>query len=82
MKLTGLLTAIVIRDEVGLPLDKVGREVPGHDAKILLTEENATIIRDGSTQEAMLESKQQELSRHLKEISHRNDKVKYFIKTS
>ncbi|KAJ8430495.1 hypothetical protein Cgig2_006235 [Carnegiea gigantea] len=45
--------AIVIRDEVGLSLDRVGREVPGHDAKIVLTKENATIVGDGSTQEAI-----------------------------
>jgi len=43
----------VIRDEVGLSLDKVGGEVLGHAAKIVLTKENATIVGDGSTQEAV-----------------------------
>jgi len=32
--------------------------------------------------DAMLESKQSDLSRHLKEISNRNDQVAYFIRTS
>ncbi|KAK9666088.1 hypothetical protein RND81_14G159800 [Saponaria officinalis] len=44
----------VIRDEVGLSLDKVGSEVLGHAAKIVLAKETATIVGDGSTQEAVL----------------------------
>ncbi|XP_010691436.1 ruBisCO large subunit-binding protein subunit beta, chloroplastic [Beta vulgaris subsp. vulgaris] len=44
----------VIRDEVGLSLDKVGKEVLGHAAKIVLTKETATIVGDGSTQEAVV----------------------------
>lgn len=43
----------VIRDEVGLSLDKVGKEVLGHAAKIVLNKETATIVGDGSTQEAV-----------------------------
>ncbi|KAL9232106.1 hypothetical protein vseg_007249 [Gypsophila vaccaria] len=43
----------VIRDEVGLSLDKVGSEVLGHAAKIVLSKETATIVGDGSTQEAV-----------------------------
>ncbi|CAO2813364.1 unnamed protein product [Amaranthus hypochondriacus] len=43
----------VIRDEVGLSLDKVGKEVLGHAAKIVLTKETATIVGDGTTQEAV-----------------------------
>jgi len=38
----------MIRDEVGLSLDKVDGEVLGHAAK-----ENATIVRDGTAQEAV-----------------------------
>ncbi|XP_074312510.1 ruBisCO large subunit-binding protein subunit beta, chloroplastic-like [Silene latifolia] len=44
----------VIRDEVGLSLDKVGSEVLGHASKIVLAKETATIVGDGSTQEAVL----------------------------
>ncbi|KNA12027.1 hypothetical protein SOVF_129600 [Spinacia oleracea] len=43
----------VIRDEVGLSLDQAGKEVLGHAAKIVLTKETATIVGDGSTQEAV-----------------------------
>ncbi|XP_074321354.1 ruBisCO large subunit-binding protein subunit beta, chloroplastic [Silene latifolia] len=43
----------VIRDEVGLTLDKVGKEVLGHAAKVVLTKDSSTIVGDGSTQEAV-----------------------------
>ncbi|KAL4368696.1 hypothetical protein GQ457_05G032970 [Hibiscus cannabinus] len=43
----------VIRDEVGLSLDKVGREVLGHASKVVLTKDTTTIVGDGSTQEAV-----------------------------
>lgn len=43
----------VIRDEVGLSLDKAEKEVLGHAAKVVLTKETTTIIGDGSTQEAV-----------------------------
>ena len=43
----------MIRDEVGLSLDKVGKEVLGHAAKIVLNKETATIVGDGTTQEAV-----------------------------
>ncbi|XWS11964.1 hypothetical protein CRYUN_Cryun37aG0050100 [Craigia yunnanensis] len=43
----------VIRDEVGLSLDKAEKEVLGQAAKVLLTKETTTIIGDGSTQEAV-----------------------------
>lgn len=46
-----LTGGIVIRDEVGLSLDKAGPEVLGHAAKIVLNKETATIVGDGSTQE-------------------------------
>ncbi|CAI0384296.1 unnamed protein product [Linum tenue] len=43
----------VIREEVGLSLDKVGREVLGTASKIVLTKDTTTIVGDGSTQEAV-----------------------------
>ncbi|XP_010671843.2 ruBisCO large subunit-binding protein subunit beta, chloroplastic [Beta vulgaris subsp. vulgaris] len=43
----------VIREEVGLSLDKAGKEVLGHAAKIVLTKDSSTIVGDGSTQEAV-----------------------------
>ncbi|KAL6576675.1 hypothetical protein OROMI_010951 [Orobanche minor] len=43
----------VIRDEVGLTLDKVGNEVLGQAAKVVLTKDTTTIVGDGSTQEAV-----------------------------
>ncbi|CAL9208271.1 unnamed protein product [Musa hybrid cultivar] len=46
-----LTGATVIRDEVGLSLDKAGKEVLGTAAKVVLTKETTTIVGDGSTQE-------------------------------
>ncbi|TYH70819.1 hypothetical protein ES332_D05G143000v1 [Gossypium tomentosum] len=43
----------VIREEVGLSLDKAEKEVLGHAAKVVLTKETTTIVGDGSTQEAV-----------------------------
>ncbi len=40
-----------MRDEVGLSLDKVGREVLGTAAKVVLTKDTTTIVGDGSTQD-------------------------------
>ena len=40
----------VIRDEIGLSLDKAGREVLGTAAKVVLTKDATTIVGDGSTQ--------------------------------
>lgn len=47
-----ILTAgTVVRDEMGLSLDKVGREVLGTASKVVLTKDATTIVGDGSTQE-------------------------------
>ncbi|URD73573.1 RuBisCO large subunit-binding protein subunit beta, chloroplastic [Musa troglodytarum] len=46
-----LTEATVIRDEVGLSLDKAGKEVLGTAAKVVLTKDSTTIVGDGSTQE-------------------------------
>ncbi|KAK9019725.1 hypothetical protein V6N11_054235 [Hibiscus sabdariffa] len=43
----------VIRDEIGLSLDKAGKEVLGHASKVVLTKDTTTIVGDGSTQEAV-----------------------------
>lgn len=43
----------VVRDEVGLALDKVGKEVLGHASKVVLTKDTTTIVGDGSTQEVV-----------------------------
>lgn len=44
---------IVVRDEVGLSLDKVGGEVLGTAARVVLAKETTTIVGDGSTQDAV-----------------------------
>ncbi|KAK8986886.1 hypothetical protein V6N11_055204 [Hibiscus sabdariffa] len=43
----------VIRDEVGISLDKADKEVLGHASKVVLTKDTTTIVGDGSTQEAV-----------------------------
>ncbi|KAK4339009.1 hypothetical protein RND71_040471 [Anisodus tanguticus] len=43
----------VIREELGLTLDKADKEVLGHAAKVVLTKDGTTIVGDGSTQEAV-----------------------------
>ncbi|MED6144743.1 hypothetical protein PIB30_018416 [Stylosanthes scabra] len=43
----------VIREEVGLTLDKAGKEVLGQASKVVLTKDTTTIVGDGSTQEAV-----------------------------
>ncbi|KAF5735685.1 putative rubisco subunit binding-protein beta subunit rubb [Tripterygium wilfordii] len=43
----------VIREEVGLALDKVGKEVLGNASKVVLTKDTTTIVGDGTTQEAV-----------------------------
>ena len=43
----------MIREEVGLSLDKSGKEVLGHAAKVVLTKESSTIVGDGSTHDAV-----------------------------
>ncbi|KAF5748841.1 chaperonin 60 subunit beta 2 [Tripterygium wilfordii] len=43
----------VIRDEVGLALDKVAKEVLGNASKVVLTKDTTTIVGDGSTQDVV-----------------------------
>lgn len=70
-----LTGATVIRDEVGLSLDKVGGEVLGHAAKIVLTKENATIVGDGSTQEAVAKRIAQ-IKRQLEDVDQEYEREK------
>eukprot|EP00250_Pteridium_aquilinum_P033854 c6493_g1_i1 orf=115-1968(+) len=49
----------VIRDEVGLSLDKVGGEVLGTAARVVLAKETTTIVGDGSTEDAVRKRVQQ-----------------------
>ena len=53
LNLTYIPSGTVIREEVGLSIDKVGSEVLGHAAKVVLTKETTTIVGDGSTQDAV-----------------------------
>ena len=53
LNLTCIPSGTVIREEVGLSVDKVGSEVLGHAAKVVLTKETTTIVGDGSTQDAV-----------------------------
>lgn len=48
-----LTGATVIRDEVGLTLDKAEKEVLGTASKVVLTKDSTTLVGDGSTQEAV-----------------------------
>lgn len=43
----------MIREEVGLTLENVGKEVLGHASKVVLTKDTSTIVGDGSSQEAV-----------------------------
>ncbi|KAI5441384.1 hypothetical protein KIW84_010739, partial [Lathyrus oleraceus] len=51
--IANLTGGTVIREEVGLTLDKDGNEVLGTAAKVVLTKDTTTIAGDGSTQEAV-----------------------------
>ncbi|KAL5725648.1 hypothetical protein ACHQM5_008770 [Ranunculus cassubicifolius] len=50
-----LTGATVIRDEVGLTLEKAGKEVLGTAAKVMITKDSTMIVTDGSTQAAVSE---------------------------
>ncbi|KAF3432029.1 hypothetical protein FNV43_RR26768 [Rhamnella rubrinervis] len=43
----------VIRDEMGLTLDKVGKEVLGTATRVVITKDSTLIVTDGSTREAV-----------------------------
>lgn len=46
-----LLSGTVIREEVGLSLDKADRDVLGTAAKVVVTKDSTTIVGDGTTQD-------------------------------
>lgn len=48
-----LTGAQVVKDELGLSLDKVGEEVLGVAAKVEVSKESCTIVGDGSTEDAV-----------------------------
>ena len=58
----------VIRDEVGLTLDKADNTVLGTAAKVVLTKESTTIVGDGSTQEEV--TKRVAQIKNLIEVCH------------
>ncbi|KAJ3690910.1 hypothetical protein LUZ61_020074 [Rhynchospora tenuis] len=66
-----LTGATVIRDEVGLSLDKAGGEVLGNAAKVVLAKESTTIVGDGTTQEenAEQEYEKEKLNERIAKLS-------------
>jgi chaperonin GroEL len=48
-----LTNGTVVRDEIGLVLDKVGTEVLSTAAKVVITKDSTTIVGDGSTQDVV-----------------------------
>ncbi|KAK0574692.1 hypothetical protein LWI29_027527 [Acer saccharum] len=48
-----LLAATVIRNEMGLTLDKAGKEVLGTAVKLVITKDSTLIVTDGSTRAAV-----------------------------
>ena len=49
-----LYIGTIIRDEVGLSLEKVGSQVFGSTTKLVLTKDSTTIVGDGRTQEVVI----------------------------
>lgn len=43
----------VIRDDMGLKLEKAGKEVLGTATKVVITKDSTLIVTDGSTREAV-----------------------------
>ncbi|KAJ8620034.1 hypothetical protein MRB53_028563 [Persea americana] len=48
-----LTGATVVRDELGLTLEKAGKEVLGSAVKVVITKDSTLIVTDGSTQNAV-----------------------------
>ena len=48
-----ILAGTVIRDEMGLSLEKAGKEVLGSATKVVITKDSTLIVTDGSTCEAV-----------------------------
>jgi chaperonin GroEL len=65
-----LTNGTVVRDEIGLVLDKVGTEVLSTAAKVVITKDSTTIVGDGSTQDAV--SKRVNQIRNLIEVAEQD----------
>jgi chaperonin GroEL len=65
-----LTNGTVVCDEIGLALDKVGTEVLGTAAKVVVTKDSTTIVGDGSTQDAV--SKRVNQIRNLIEVAKKD----------
>ncbi|KAE8673282.1 RuBisCO large subunit-binding protein subunit beta [Hibiscus syriacus] len=48
-----LTGGMVVRDDMGLTLDRVGKEVLGTATKVVITKESTYVVSDGSTREAV-----------------------------
>lgn len=48
-----IFAGTVIRDEMGLTLEKAGKEVLGSATKVLITKDSTLLVTDGSTCEAV-----------------------------
>lgn len=48
-----IFAGTVIRDEIGLTLEKAGKEVLGCATKVLITKDSTLLVTDGSTCEAV-----------------------------
>lgn len=47
------ISGTVVRDNMGITLDKVGKEVLGTATKVVITKDSTYIVSDGSTREAV-----------------------------
>jgi len=61
-----LTGATVVKDEVGLQLDKVGKEVLGMAAKVTVTKDGCTIVGDGTTK-LEVESRVKQINRLMED---------------
>jgi len=72
----GILTgATVVKEEVGLSLSKVGPEVLGVAAKVVLSKEHCTIVGDGSSEDAV-SSRVKQIKVQLEEVDAEYEKEK------
>ncbi|XP_078443519.1 TCP-1/cpn60 chaperonin family protein [Wolffia australiana] len=60
-----LTGATVVRDDAGLSLEKVGKEVLGSALKVVVTKDSTLLVTDGSTQ-ALVDTRVQQISNLLK----------------
>ncbi|KAH7286777.1 hypothetical protein KP509_32G022500 [Ceratopteris richardii] len=65
----------VVKEEIGLAVDKVGPEVLGTAARVVLAKESSTIVGDGSTQDAVRKRIRQ-IKRMLEEADQDYEKEK------